>query len=65
VLAIVIIMAAIVLLAGIVVVYVAFPHRGAEIPGAPWLGGAMSKAADAIPVIEDDTDETTQHSLLF
>lgn len=38
-LAIVLIMAVIVLLAVIVVVYVVFPRRGEDIPGAPWLGG--------------------------
>jgi hypothetical protein len=65
VLAIVVIMAVIVALAGVVVVYVAFPHRGEDIPGAPWLGDAMTRAADAIPVIDDDDDEMTQHRSLF
>lgn len=65
-LAIVITMLAILFLAGCVVVYVAFPHRGVDIPAAPWLGDAMAKAADAIPVIDDDNDEATpHHSLLF
>ncbi|MFC5729773.1 MULTISPECIES: hypothetical protein [Nocardioides] len=39
--------------AGLVVVYVAYPHRGEKVPYAPWLGEAMGKAVDATPVIED------------
>ena len=40
-------------LAGLVVVFVAYPHRGESVPYAPWLGEAMEKAVDAAPVIED------------
>ncbi|MFJ9316774.1 hypothetical protein ACIRN4_21485 [Pimelobacter simplex] len=40
--------------AGVVVLYVAYPHRGEQVPGVPWLGDAMAKAADAAPVIEDE-----------
>jgi hypothetical protein len=62
VLAIVITMLVILLIAGCVVVYAAYPHRGEDVPGAAWLGDAMSKAADAIPVIEDDdTGEVAPH----
>lgn len=39
---------------GVVVLYVAYPHRGESVPGAPWLGDAMAKAVDAAPVIEDE-----------
>ncbi|HWJ10165.1 MAG TPA: hypothetical protein VNS46_12360 [Nocardioides sp.] len=39
---------------GVVVLYVAYPHRGEQVPGVPWLGDAMAKAADAAPVIEDE-----------
>ncbi|MBM9460432.1 hypothetical protein JK386_11000 [Nocardioides sp. zg-536] len=42
------------LVAGLVVVYVAYPHRGEQVPGLPWLGKAMQRAAGAAPVIEDD-----------
>jgi hypothetical protein len=45
--------------AGAVVAYVAYPHRGQEIPGAPWLGDAMGKARRALP----DLDEDEQHQL--
>lgn len=40
--------------AGLVVLYVAYPHRGERVPGVPWLGDALGKAADAAPVLEDD-----------
>jgi hypothetical protein len=37
----------------VIVVYVAFPHRGEALPALPWLGEAMRKGADALPTIED------------
>ena len=40
--------------AGVVVLYVAFPHRGEAVPGVPWIGDAMAKAVDAAPVLDDD-----------
>lgn len=40
--------------AATVVVYVAFPHRGEEVPGAPWLGEALKRGVDALPVMEDE-----------
>jgi hypothetical protein len=36
-------MLGIVLLASLVVVYVAYPHRGHEVPRAPWIGDAMRR----------------------
>ena len=57
---IVLMMLGILLVAGVVVVYVAFPHRGEDIPGAPWLGDAMNRAAHAVPVLEDE--EQDEHS---
>ena len=42
------------LAAGAVLFYVAFPHRGQQAPLVPWLGEAMSRAADAAPVLEPD-----------
>lgn len=39
---------------GVVVLYVAYPHRGEQVPGVPWLGDAMARAVDAAPVIEDE-----------
>ncbi len=55
--AVVIVMAVILVIAGLVVAYVAFPHRGEAMPAAPWLGDAMAKAADAAPLLEDDDEQ--------
>jgi len=52
VLLIAIVMAVIVVLAGLVVTYVAYPHRGERLPAAPWLGEAMSRAVHAAPTID-------------
>ena len=52
-------MLAIIVLAVLVVTYVAYPHRGEEVPGAPWLGEAMTKGVEALPTLEDD--EVQQH----
>lgn len=54
---IVVTMAVILVVCGVIVAYVAFPHRGEELPGAPWLGEAMAKAADAMPTLEDDAED--------
>jgi hypothetical protein len=52
--AIVIAMFFILLLAGAVVVYAAFPHRGEDLPGVPWVGEAMGKAVDAVPTLDEE-----------
>ena len=52
---VVISMLVVLVIAGLVVVYVAYPHRGEELPAAPWLGEAMSRAADAAPLVEEET----------
>jgi hypothetical protein len=43
--------------AGLVIVYVAFPHRGEKVPAVPWLGEAMGRAADAAPVLDEEETE--------
>lgn len=43
--------------AGLVVLYVAYPHRGETMPAVPWLGDALGKAVDAAPVIGEDEAE--------
>ena len=53
-LSIVVAMAIVLVVALVVVVYAAFPHRGADIPAAPWLGDAMAKAVGALPTLEHD-----------
>lgn len=47
-------MLVILVLAGLVIFYVAFPHRGQTPPQGEWLGGMMSRAADAVPTLEHD-----------
>jgi hypothetical protein len=44
----VLLMFAILVVAGAVVVYVAYPHRGEEVPGAPWLGEAMQRGVGTV-----------------
>ena len=58
-------MLAILVVAGLVVVYVAYPHRGEEIPAAPWLGEAMSKAVDAAPVLEVEYEDSERANLAY
>ena len=48
-LAIILMMTLGVLVAGAVAVYVAYPHRGEELPVVPQLGDAMRKGVDALP----------------
>lgn len=41
------------LVAAAVVLYVAYPHRGEQMPVLPQVGEAMRKGADALPTLED------------
>lgn len=50
----------IVALAALVVVYVAYPYRGEDVPRAPWVGDAMRKGVEALPTL-DNTLEDQQH----
>ncbi len=52
-LAIILFMAFGVLVACAVAVYVAYPHRGEELPVVPQLGDAMRKGVDSLPTLED------------
>ncbi len=51
-------MLAIALLAGLVVVYVAYPHRGRAVPSAPWLGDALSRGVRRLPTL---ANQESQH----
>jgi hypothetical protein len=53
---IVIAMFLIVLLAVLVVVYVAYPHRGEDVPNAPWVGEAMRKGVSLLPTLDNRSD---------
>ncbi|MDN4160596.1 hypothetical protein [Nocardioides abyssi] len=43
--------------AGLVMTFVAFPHRGRRVPQASWLGEAMERVADRAPVLDPERDE--------
>jgi flagellar basal body-associated protein FliL len=49
-------MLVILVLAGLVVVYVAFPHRGEDVPAAPWIGDVMKKGVEAAPTLDNTAD---------
>lgn len=47
-------------LAGVVVLYVAFPHRGEEVPAAPWIGDALRKGAESVPTLDNTADPAAE-----
>ena len=49
-------MLAILVLAGAVATYVAFPRRGASTPAVPWVGSALTRAVDALPTLHNLDD---------
>jgi hypothetical protein len=46
----------ILVIAGAVVAYVAYPHRGEELPVAPWIGDAMKRGVEAFPVLPGELE---------
>lgn len=44
----------ILLIAGAVVLYVAYPYRGHDVPGAQWFGDALHRGIRAMPVLDND-----------
>lgn len=63
---IVLAMLAILVVAGLVVLYVAFPHRGEDVPHTPWVGDAMRKGVNKLPTLDNqrarEEDEHPTHS---
>lgn len=55
-LVIILVMLFVLVAAAIVVVYVAYPHRGEQVPVVPQLGDAMRKGVDALPTIAEEED---------
>lgn len=39
-------------LAALVAAYVAYPARGQEVPGAPWVGDLLERGVDALPTLD-------------
>ena len=57
-------MALITVVAGVVVLYVAFPHRGEEMPHTPWVGEVMRKGVDRLPTLDNQRSwERERHDL--
>jgi hypothetical protein len=48
-------MLVILLCAGVIVLYVAFPHRGEEMPHTPWVGRLMRRGVRKLPTIQQQT----------
>ncbi|GAA4695665.1 hypothetical protein [Nocardioides nanhaiensis] len=38
---------------GVIAVYVAYPARGEQTPGAPWLGEALGRAAQRFQTLDE------------
>jgi len=51
-------MLVILVLAGLVVLYVAFPHRGEDVPYVGWLGRLLRKGVDTAPTLDNTADAT-------
>ncbi|HET6625485.1 MAG TPA: hypothetical protein VFG63_03775 [Nocardioidaceae bacterium] len=58
---IVLAMLVIMVLAGVVVLYVAFPHRGEEMPHTPWVGDAMRKGVNMLPTLDNQREDDREH----
>ena len=43
----------IMVLAAVVVVYAAYPHRGLDVPRYPWVGELMRKGVRALPTVDN------------
>ena len=56
------VMLAIIVVAVLLLTFVAFPHRGEEVPAAPWLGEAMTRAVGALPTLDNTEDQTGEHA---
>jgi hypothetical protein len=53
----VIAMLVILVLAGAVVLYVAFPHRGEDVPHVRWVGRLMRKGVDSAPTLDNTAED--------
>jgi hypothetical protein len=60
-LSIVVAMLVIMILAGTVVLYVAFPHRGEDVPHTPWVGDAMRKGVEMLPTLDNQRERESSH----
>ncbi|MGY2875465.1 hypothetical protein ACVW00_002655 [Marmoricola sp. URHA0025 HA25] len=60
----VLLMLVILLVAAAVVIYVAYPHRGEEVPVAPWLGDVMQRGVETVGDLLDapSADSDREHT---
>jgi hypothetical protein len=49
-------MLAIMLIAGVIVLYVAVPHRGEDMPHTPWVGDAMRRGVQLLPTLDNQRE---------
>jgi hypothetical protein len=49
-------MLVVLVLAGLVVLYVAFPHRGEDVPYVGWLGRLLRRGVDTAPTLDNTAD---------
>jgi hypothetical protein len=54
---IVLAMLLVLLVAGLVFLYVAFPHRGADVPRMPWVSRLLRRGVEALPTLENQRRE--------
>ena len=50
-------MLVILVLAGAVVLYVAFPHRGEDVPHVAWVGRLMRRGVESAPTLDNTAEE--------
>jgi hypothetical protein len=48
-------------LAGVIVLYVAFPHRGEDVPHTPWVGEALRKGVNSLPTLDNQRAREREH----
>lgn len=48
-------------IAGVVVLYVAFPHRGEDVPHTPWVGEALRKGVNSLPTLDNQRAREREH----
>jgi hypothetical protein len=39
--------------AALVAAYVAYPHRGQDVPGPPWVGDMLERGVAALPTLDN------------
>lgn len=60
-LSIVLTMLVILAIAGLIGVYVAYPHRGEDVPHAPWVGEALRTGVNSLPTLDNQRAREQEH----